>query len=198
LTRSRKPAAAVERETLAQLEFLFAKPLRKVDVLDCLQNPRTILRPQARQLALSLVDRYREETDPEKYHQASWAIIRQPYLNTFQYDFALQQVRAASQLAPEQAKYRTTLVVAQYRAGDCEKALKTLTETVALNHGHLVDLAFLAARQNHLGQKDQTQITLTRLREAMYKPEWAKDEEASHFLREAEAPIEGKAPVPKK
>jgi hypothetical protein len=115
-----------EREALGLLSFLFAKPLRQADVLDYLQSPATIIRPSARQLALSLVDRYHEETDPEKYHQASWAIVRQPYLNTFQYGFALKQAEAACRLAPEQVKYQAVLGMAQYRLGHKEQAQATL------------------------------------------------------------------------
>src|SRR5262249_21350216 len=51
------PEAAIEREALGLLDSLFAKPLRKADVIDYLKNEPTI-RPQARQLALPLVDGY--------------------------------------------------------------------------------------------------------------------------------------------
>jgi hypothetical protein len=115
-------------------------------------------------LALHLVERYPEETDPERYYQASWAVVRQPHLNTFQYRFALKQAAAACSLAPEQAKYQATLSMAQYR----------------------------------LGQKEQAQVTLARLREIMQKPEWAKNEEAHTFLREAESLIGSGAVEPVK
>ena len=74
------PEAAIEREALGLLDSLFAKPLRKADVIDYLQNARTI-RPRARQPALSLLEGYHEETNPETYHRSSWAVVRQPYLN---------------------------------------------------------------------------------------------------------------------
>src|SRR5262249_18064966 len=86
--------AAIEREVLGLLDPLSAKPLRKADVIDYLQNSPTI-RPPARQLALSLVDRYHEETDPETYHRESWALVRQPYLNDVQYRFARLQAEHA-------------------------------------------------------------------------------------------------------
>jgi hypothetical protein len=112
--------AAVEREALGLLDFLFDKPLCQADVIAYLQNAPTI-RPQARQLALSLVDRYHEETDPEKYHQASRAVAGQEYLNVFQYRFALKQAETACRLAPDQAQYRTTLGLAQSRLVSKEK-----------------------------------------------------------------------------
>jgi hypothetical protein len=93
----------------------------------------------------------------ERYRRANWAIVKQPYLNAFQYRFALMQAETSCRLAPEQVKYQATLGMAQYRAG----------------------------------QLEQAQATLARLRETMQKPEWAKNEEADAFLREAEALIEG-------
>jgi WD40 repeat protein len=122
--------AVFEREALGRLEFLFRKPLCKADVLDYLRNAPP-LRPQARQLALSLVDRCHEETDPERYHQASWALVRQPYLNAFQYRFALRQAETACRLAPERIQYQTALAAAQYRAGEYRRALGTLADVLA-------------------------------------------------------------------
>jgi WD40 repeat protein/serine/threonine protein kinase len=108
------PEAGVEREALSLLDCLFAKPLCKADVIDYLRNAPAI-RPPARQLALSLVDRYHEDTDPENYHQASAALVRQPYLNVFQYRFALKQAEAACRLAPDRVEYRATLSLAKDR-----------------------------------------------------------------------------------
>jgi hypothetical protein len=118
--------AAIEREALGLLDFLFAKPLCKAEVIDYLQSS-PMLRPQARQLALSLVDRYHEETDPEKYHEASQAIVCQPYLNVFQYRFALKQAETACRLAPEQAEYRATLKLAQDRLAAKEREKPQVT-----------------------------------------------------------------------
>ena len=53
------------------------------------------------QLALSLVGRYHEEKNPETYRQASWALVRRPYLNSFQYRFGLLQAEQACRLAPD-------------------------------------------------------------------------------------------------
>ena len=71
--------------------------------------------PPARELALSLVARYHEETNPETYHQASSDLVRQPYLNAFQYRFALLQAEHACRLAPDRQEYRTGLGAARLR-----------------------------------------------------------------------------------
>ncbi len=177
--------AAVEREALGMLQALFGKPLCKADIVAYLRNASSI-RPEAAQKALSLSDHYDEETDPETYQQASLALVRQPFLNTIQYGFALSQAETACQRAPQDTRYRTTLGMALYRLNRYPEALATLTEALRTNADNPADLAFLAMTQRQLAQNDQAQATLARLRETIQKPEWAKDEDASQYLREAE------------
>jgi WD40 repeat protein/serine/threonine protein kinase len=106
----------LELEALNALESLFARPLCKADVIAYLRETPT-LRPEARALALALVDRYQEESDAEAYHKASAAVVRQRYLSPLTYRFALRQAETACRLAPERAAYRTTLEQARDRAG---------------------------------------------------------------------------------
>jgi hypothetical protein len=91
------PQIAVEREALALLDFLFTRPLGQADVIEFLRASQTI-RPEVRQQALAWVARYHEEQDPKRYHQASWAVVRQPYLNALQYRLALRQAETWSWL----------------------------------------------------------------------------------------------------
>jgi hypothetical protein len=209
---------AREREAHGLLDFLFAKPLSKADVMDFLRSPT--IRPEARELALALVDRYRAETDPERYHQASWAVVRQPYLNPFQYRFALQQAITACQLAPEQRRYLSALGAAQYRAGDYKLACSTLAkvdvmpgadlaslgclaqqplpmlvplcQAQSLSQAMLANLAFLTMAHQQVGQKAQAQAALVRLREAVQSARGNQDKEAQDLLREAEVAVGAK------
>jgi WD40 repeat protein/serine/threonine protein kinase len=215
----------VEREALGRLDFLFGKPLRKDDVVDYLKNAIDIT-PKARQTALELVDRYHEETDPEPYWQASNAVVSKPYLNAFQYSFALQQARAACEIAPQHARYQTTLGAAQYRAGDHKQALKTLKKAEQLHAATAAVLAlpptlyapaltalgqseqlrqtipanqaFLAMAQHQLGQKEQAASSLARLREVTQRLEMPKNEEAHRLLSEVEALLGAKGDKPVK
>jgi len=184
--RPRAPEAAIEREALGMLDSLFARPLRKSDVIDYLQTAPTV-RPQARQLALSLVDRYHEEKNPETYHEESWAIVRQPHLNAFQYRFALLQAEHACRLAPDRQEYRTSLGAALYRAGRYREAIETLGKADRLDNGSPAALAFLAMAQYQLGQRQQAQTDVARLRELLNQPRWAKDAENLGLRHEAEA-----------
>jgi tetratricopeptide (TPR) repeat protein len=180
------PEAAIEREALGLLDSLFAKPLRKADVIDYLRNAPTI-RPRARQLALSLVERYHEQTNPETYHQESWALVRQPYLNAFQYRFALLQAEHACRLAPDRQEYRISLGAALYRTRRYREALETLGKAHRPDTGSPAALAFLAMAQHRLGQHDQARAVLVRLRVLFDQPHRAKDAEALDLMHEAEA-----------
>jgi hypothetical protein len=123
--RPMTPDAGEEREALGLLEFLFAKPLCQADVIELLHSSSTI-RPRARELALSLVQSYQEEPAPEAYHKASWAVVRRPYLNAFQYRVALLQAQRACRLAPDRGSYRIALAAALFRTRRYREALDTM------------------------------------------------------------------------
>jgi WD40 repeat protein/serine/threonine protein kinase len=128
------PEVAVEREAVGLLEFLFAKPLCRTDVVTHLSTSPTV-RPQVRQKALTLVQHYREETAAERFHQVSWSTSLQPHLNAFQYRFALRQAETACRLKPEQGTYLTALGVAQYRAAEWKAAIASLERSMHLRGG---------------------------------------------------------------
>jgi WD40 repeat protein len=194
--RPLSPDAPLEREAIGLLDHLLSKPLCKADVELYLRNSPTI-RPEPRKLALSLIDRYREVDDPKRYHDAAWLVIRHPYSNPFQYRFALQQAETACRLAPEEAKYRIALGVAQYRNRMYEDAHVTLKKAEQVNKDMPAHLAFLTLAQHQLGKNDEAKATLARLREVMKQERWAKDADGQGFLREAEAVMAAK-PTPEK
>jgi WD40 repeat protein len=174
--------AALERETLGLLEFLVRKPLRKADVEQYLRSS-PLIRPQAKQRALALVDHYRQETDPGRYHAAAWDVVRQPYLNAFQYRFALLQAQTACQLAPEQVQYQTALGAAQYRVGQFREALATLMQADSLHQAVPANLAFRVMTQHRLGQKEQAQAALARLRLTLSKKLFQEPDEPAGLSR---------------
>jgi dipeptidyl aminopeptidase/acylaminoacyl peptidase len=180
------PEAAIEREALGLLDSLFARPLRKADVIDYLQNARTI-RPRARQPALSLLEGYHEETNPETYHRSSWAVVRQPYLNAFQYRFAQLQAEHACRLAPDRREYRIGLGTALYRAGCYLEAIETLKRADRPDQNSSATLAFLAMTHHRLGEREQARAAVSRLREWLKKTDQAQNDEARAFLPEVEA-----------
>jgi tetratricopeptide (TPR) repeat protein len=180
------PDAAEEREALGRLAFLFSRPLPRAAVIADLQGS-AVLRRRAREIALGLVDRYREETDPEAYHRASWGLVRRPYLNAFQYRFALLQAEHADHLARDHEAYRIGLGTALYRAGRYQEAIETLRRAGRPDKSSPTVLAFLALAHHRLDQREQARADLGRLRELMKHPEPARNEDAKAFLREVEA-----------
>jgi tetratricopeptide (TPR) repeat protein len=189
-------------------------------VIDYLRTSPTIS-PPARDQALALVDRYREETCPERFYQASWAVVRRRYLNAFPYQFALRQAETACHLAPEQGRYRTALGAAQYRAGRYPEALASLTQAEQLHRATAAglalwpapylppltalwqadqlrkdppaNLAFMALTHQGLGQATQARAALARLREAVQQARFNKDDQTHEMLREAQAVLGVKA-----
>jgi hypothetical protein len=97
----------------------------------------------------------------------------------------------AQQGNPDYGNFLNTLGVAQYRVGQLERALDTLTRSNQL-HGNreTADLAFLALTQHRLGQTEASRASLKRLREVMITREAAANAENQAFLREAEVLIE--------
>jgi hypothetical protein len=181
-TRPWTADVVAEREAVGLLTCLFDKPLCQADVLDYLGNAGTIS-PQAQQKALTLLGRYQEEADPERYYQASWALLRQPNLNRIQYHFALRQAQTACQRAPAKGQYQTALGVAQYRTGRYQEALATLKKC---DHGAPEVQAFLAMAQHRAARQQDARTTLEQLRQTLKTPQWAAHPEPQRFLREAE------------
>jgi hypothetical protein len=178
------PDAAEGREALGRLAFLFARPLPRADVIADLKDS-AVLRPRAREIALGLVDRYREETDPEAYQRASWAVVRRPYLNAFQYRFALLQAEQACLLAGDRQGYRNGLGAALYRARRYREAIETLGRADRLGKGSPVVLAFLAMAHHQLGQHEQARADFARLREILDRPLGREDAETLGLVDEA-------------
>jgi uncharacterized protein HemY len=105
----------------------------------------------------------------------------------------LLQIQEACRLVPGSGELLNTLGVAQYRTGQYQAALATLTDSdkiqsARLKGSHPADLAFLAMAHQQLGHKDQAREVLGRLRQSI-KARWSGDAEALAFLQEAEAMI---------
>src|SRR5262249_36756853 len=110
------PESRDEREALHLVEFLFARPLPRDPGLAYLRDCRTISEP-VRQQALTFAERFKEAKDPKRYHEAAWAVARQPAPNPFQVRFALGQAEAACRLADADGFHHTARGILLYRQG---------------------------------------------------------------------------------
>jgi WD40 repeat protein/tRNA A-37 threonylcarbamoyl transferase component Bud32 len=193
------PELLVQREAFRLVHSMFDQLVIKGPVLDQLRSSHD-LSPSLREEARARAERYRQ--DPVRLNDASWRVVSKPGAAETAYRHALLQAQEASRLAPGAGELLNTLGVAQYRAGQYQAALETLTESDKIQAGqlhvsHPADIAFLAMANYQLGQKEQARAHLQRLRELMTNPKpinWSEDGEARAFQREAEALIERPAP----
>jgi hypothetical protein len=196
----------VQAEAFRLVDALLSKLALKEEVLAAIRADGS-LSEAVRQQALELAERspeslYRRSPEyADHLHAVSRSVVRQPGESMAAYRQALWHAEVVCRLDPQNGAYLNTLGVARYRLGEYREAVETLTRSDQLNapkhQGSIpADLAFLAMAQLRLGQKEQAQAALARLREAMKNPRWTKDAEAQGFLREAEALLEGKPGEP--
>jgi tetratricopeptide (TPR) repeat protein len=107
------------------------------------------------------------------------------------YRKALRYSEEASQLEPKNGIFLRTLGVANYRAGDYEKALDTILRSEAFNKTQyprvqVANFAFLAMTHQQLGHAKEAEAKLQLLRERMKDLLSAQVTQAQGFLREAE------------
>ncbi|MCI0460788.1 MAG: hypothetical protein L0Z62_27885, partial [Gemmataceae bacterium] len=190
-----------EREALRLVQFLFAKPLFRQQVIERLRDSPG-LRDEVRRRALLITEGY---ADGPQFNAASWAILRKADGAADRYRRAVTWAQTAHGLDPENGAYLTTLGVAQYRAGEYRPAVATLTRAAQRNAQPVscfnpADLAFLAMAHQGLGQKAEAQACLGRLREQIGERVgtgnawWPYDEDTRVFVRQAEVLVDGARP----
>ncbi len=166
----------------------FDKSAFKEDVLASLHADPSLSEPM-RRAALSLAERWL--MTPDQLNEASWNVVRAPGAGAEAYRKALAAAEAACRLRPGDLNVLNTLGIAQYRAGQYERAVATLLRCDGLRSRGAgesgtqpADLAFVTLAQYHLGQLVPARATLQRLRETMKQPLWANNPEARLFWRE--------------
>src|SRR5262249_37891600 len=146
-----------------------------------------------RQEALARAERYLP--DPARLDAASRATARQPGAEPAAYRLALLQAEEACRLESEQGTFRTTLAMAQYRAGKYPEVLATLQRTGTWHPS--TDLALLALARHQLGQEKEARAALASLHSALGSDPVRVTGEIHAFVREAETVIEGQVERPK-
>jgi WD40 repeat protein len=177
----------VQREAFRLVRSLYADLVTRPAVLDYLAGAN--LSPALREEARTRAERYLQ--DPVSLNDASWNVVSKPKGSEAAYRRAQLQAQEACRLAPGDGSLLNTLGVAQYRVGDFKAAVETLTHADKLNavafKGSIPsDLAFLAMAQHQLGQKDEAQASLERLRKSLQNETWGKNDEAKTLAQEAE------------
>jgi WD40 repeat protein len=192
---------AFRREAEKVVRELYGKLMFKPAVIESLRSDKT-LPDSVRKEALSQAERSAES--PVELDHLSFSLVRVSTASAADYRLALKQAEIACYLLPLDGKFlpfegklQTTLGLAQYRVGDYQAALATLTRANAINSSQTdgaspADLAFLAMAHFRLGQFDKARIILTQLREVVKRPQWAGNLDAQAFLHEAETLLQDK------
>ena len=128
----------------------------------------------------------------------AWPIVRRSDSSTDAYAGALRRIQAAVQMKPDSGGLLNTLGLAQYRVGDYQAALKTLTRSVQLNRKQFgselpYDIVFLAMTHQQLGDTDKARERLVQLRKVIQQPKWVGDSDLQSFVKEAETLIDSRS-----
>jgi tetratricopeptide (TPR) repeat protein len=190
------PEARAQREAIALLEFLFAKPLIQEDVVKSVRANRTI-NDEVRKRALALARRW--QADPELLKSACWAVVRQPGAAASRYEQALGWAEEACRIRPREPAYQTMKGMAQYRAGKYKQALATLSQPQQMRRAFndyypYINRAFRIMARYQLGQKKEAVESYHQEMEVMVP--FNKDLQA--FKHEVEELLQGNPKGPKK
>ncbi len=191
-------AEELEAEAAALVGELFAGPLCKAEVLARLKAD-PLLSPELRREALAQAQQ--RQDNPHALKGASSAVVRLPGNSWEKYWQALLGAEKAARLAPDDGLTLNTLGVAQYRVGQFDKALRTLTHSEQLNRTgksgpQPADLAFLGLVHHRLGHQQVAADFYRRLRQVATQPRWVNDAETKSFLREVETMLKEKSAPP--
>jgi len=164
------------------------------DVIAHLQVDLT-LDSTVRGLALKIANS-REWEDAEKLRKETWESVSSSGKSTDEYQTALEKAEKANAWEPNDPAILGALGAAQYRLGDYEKALATLTRCEKSRADkHLEpapeNVAFIAMSLHKFGRTEEAKAALERLRALCKEERFAEDQEAQAFLTEAEQLIAG-------
>jgi WD40 repeat protein/serine/threonine protein kinase len=199
------PERRLQREAAALVNDLPTDLGFKDEILAYLRSLPSIGEPLRKQ-ALNMAERLPE--DAWRLSRASYQVVARSGLDAARYQLALRQAEAAQRLGPPGEGFpRTTAFrpeadagIAHYRLGQYRECVETLLSADAIYKVHDKHgsgprlLQFLAMAYYRLGQKDEAQNTLARLRQVMRDPSWQSS--SPTYLREAEELIVWGGPPP--
>jgi tetratricopeptide (TPR) repeat protein len=112
------------------VKSLFAEHVRRPDVIDRLQRDHT-LDEDLRKEALAAANRF--ILDPQELNDGSWFVVRKAVAEPAEYRRALFLAQEACRLEPENGYLLATRGMAEYRTGQFQQALKSLSRSIDLN-----------------------------------------------------------------
>jgi WD40 repeat protein len=171
------------------VESLYERGMLRPEAQSSLRKAVSLAKP-VRLRALALTEQIPEY--PDRLDNLSREEVRRPGADPAAYHLALRQAETACRLVPDNVDLLSTLGMAQYRAGRYRDALATLTRISRLHAESqrvlgVADLAFMTMSQLQLGQVEEAQQSLNRLRQVLKAPVYDRNGPAYALLREVEA-----------
>jgi WD40 repeat protein len=157
---------AVEESAVRLVSRLFDEQPLPDDVVEMIRRDES-LSDAVRKRAIILAKRRR--VDAQRLNNLAWRTALLPGKTSREYEQALRLIRAATRLEPENGMLANTLGAAEYRAGQYDQAIASLSRSAALNRQRLGtpaphDLVFMAMAQAKLGQMSVAASTLKQAR----------------------------------
>jgi WD40 repeat protein/serine/threonine protein kinase/tetratricopeptide (TPR) repeat protein len=168
-----------EQEQICKL----VDPLRKahpiaLELMEAIRSDASIPEP----MRAKVIRFVSQEVRPGDHNVVAWNKVKSPGGSADDYGRGLIEAQEAVRLMPDRAAVINTLGVAQFRVGDYNAALATLTRADAMNSkpenpsnagappgglGDPTDVAFIAMTLHHLGRHDEAAAAMKRLGELM-------------------------------
>jgi tetratricopeptide (TPR) repeat protein len=148
--------------------------------------------------AARLEEKKKQKAAEAALRMKSWEVVKDPGRSKESYQQALQEVKEAYRLDPDNEYLLATLGAAQYRTENYRAALQSFKDFEQFDTWRppslfsLISLAFLAMTHHQLGEFGQGKDYLTRLRKVRLGEITLKEiEDSRPLFREAEQLIEG-------
>jgi WD40 repeat protein len=190
---------AWQEQAMDLVDSLFTTHVRQADVIWSLRSLPGLNEP-LRQRALIAAEQY--HLSLEQLIDESGPVVRLLGASGAAYRRALLQAEEACRIDPQNPIAVGIVGMAQYRLGQFEPAVATL-QRADQPSGKLTPqpdfapLAFLAMAQHQVGRKQQALETLARLRQAISKSRWAKNQDNANIMKEVETLLQAAPPSSK-
>jgi WD40 repeat protein/tRNA A-37 threonylcarbamoyl transferase component Bud32 len=202
------PAVALEAQAVSLVAERISVLVLKAAVIESIQADAGLPEP-LRQAALDIAGRIHE--DASQLNEAAWKVALYPGHKAEAYRLALRQAEAACALEPDTSMALITLGMAQYRLGQYQSAVDTLTRAAKIDADPVkvvkslnaamtgatrgpVGFLVLALAHHGLGHAEQAQSYLAAFRERLKQRGGHLVEGEQQWLAETEKTLTGRPP----
>src|SRR6266852_6521232 len=125
--------------------------------------------------------------DLNRLHQFCWMVVREPLHAAMTFRLAHHVMETICRWQPSNGIFLSALAVAQYRIGEYQATLDSLSRSEEFMPVTPMSLAFQAMARFRLGDKAGSLALLGRLVQVAHLSPWNQGVDAAKFLREAQS-----------